>query len=280
MQNDFDMKHVEMLLKYKTYLLYDLEIKLESAEAFIAINYFLGKLTGKVPCKLFRTVEAHVSEDWIDSYNEFIKHYLEKGFKRNNIITSIEDSYEEETVTEIEDEKQTLDYFDYETCPEYNTYPCKIVETLDTNSYEFTVEHLYNTNCLFYTILVSPKTLKMMYQKGYKLNKKQVVLTQNIDLYVNDGLPKDTYKYFIYLAQQLHQIKKVKFEGPASNLEVVFSGIKVLLLSELYQKIMFKYERDISKEIVSDDDIEFIPDFKEDIKDNDYTEIKLPKVKL
>ena len=43
---------------------------------------------------------------------------------------------------------------------------------------------------------------------------------------------------------------------------------------------MFKYERDTSKEIVSDDDIEFIPDFKEDIKDNDYTEIKLPKVKL
>ena len=47
-KNDFEAKHAEMLLKYQTYLLYDVEILLQSADAFDAINYFLDKVTGKI----------------------------------------------------------------------------------------------------------------------------------------------------------------------------------------------------------------------------------------
>ena len=47
-KSDFNTLHAKMLLKYQTYLLYDLRIKLESADAYAAINYFLERVTGKI----------------------------------------------------------------------------------------------------------------------------------------------------------------------------------------------------------------------------------------
>ena len=87
LKNDFEMKHAELLLKYQTYLLYDLNIKLESADAFIAINYFLEKLAGNFLSKLFRKVKIYIDEIWLDLYNKFITFYLNKGFEIDNLNT-------------------------------------------------------------------------------------------------------------------------------------------------------------------------------------------------
>ena len=52
-ENDFEMKHAKMLLKYQTYLLYDVEIILKSTKAYTAINYFFAKVKGNIPYKFF-----------------------------------------------------------------------------------------------------------------------------------------------------------------------------------------------------------------------------------
>ena len=76
--NDFQMKHAVTLLKYQIYLLYDVEIKLQSFAAYIAINYFFDSVTGKISSKFFRRVEAYVERESM-IYNKFVKQYLEKG---------------------------------------------------------------------------------------------------------------------------------------------------------------------------------------------------------
>ena len=169
-----------MLLKYQTYLLYDIKIKLESADAFEAINYFLDKVEGNIPYKFFRFVTAYISYKWIDLYNKFMKQYLEKGFKIDKISTEIKDNDEEEQDIDIDPDKLTLELFDYETCPKSNEYSFQIVGTLDTDVKEFTIEDLNTTNFLYHTILVAPETLKMLYDVQYEFHKEQVKFTQNI----------------------------------------------------------------------------------------------------
>ena len=93
--DDFQMKHAITLLKYQTYLLYDVEIKLQSFGAYIAINYFFDSVTGKISSKFFRGVEAHISKVWALSYNKFIKHYLQRGFKQEKLNTFDISSYEQ-----------------------------------------------------------------------------------------------------------------------------------------------------------------------------------------
>ena len=88
-KNDFSMNHAEMLLKYQTYLLYNVSIKLESSDAFKAINYFLKTVEGAISYQFFWTVEAYAGKSWIDLYNEFVKLYLEKGFKYEKLNVKV-----------------------------------------------------------------------------------------------------------------------------------------------------------------------------------------------
>ena len=89
------MKHAKMLLMYQVYLLYNFKFKLESAEAFKAVNYFLKRIKRtkqKISNKFFVKVEAHVDRDWLDYYNEFAKLYLEMGFKIRKFETLINEN--------------------------------------------------------------------------------------------------------------------------------------------------------------------------------------------
>ena len=47
------MKIAKTLLMYQTYLLYDVEVTLQSGEAYKAINYFLKRTKGKISDKFF-----------------------------------------------------------------------------------------------------------------------------------------------------------------------------------------------------------------------------------
>ena len=105
-------------------------------------------------------------------------------------------------------------------CVNYANYPFpenfqfKIAKTLDTDTGQFTIEDMKATECLFYTILVSPSTLNILYKNKYEFPKNQAEFTQNISLYVKSEISNDTYKQVIYLAQQLLQFKNIYYEGP------------------------------------------------------------------
>ena len=180
-KNDFEANHAEMLLKYQTYLLYDVEIFLQSADAFDAINYFLDKVTGKMSHKFFRQVDAHFSKDWIGPYNKFMKHYLDKGLKIEKLDTEIKDEgNEEEQANEIPSMMPPLEFFDIETIPKSEKYPFKIVRVLDIVTNEINIDNFSNIDWLFDTILIKPQTLKMLYENQYELAKKHVVFTKSI----------------------------------------------------------------------------------------------------
>ena len=66
------------------------------------------------------------------------------------------------------------------------------------------MENLSTTDCLFYTIAIKPKALKMLYENKYECPKNHASFTQNIMLYIDDVITQDTYKHLVNLAQQFH----------------------------------------------------------------------------
>ena len=111
---DFNVEHVEMLVENDSYLFYDVEIRLESAKAFKAINKFLSEVEGRISRKFFRRVKAVVAMDWIDLYNNFITQCNERHLKTSKIETQMKYLTEEEK-EEAENSETKLEYFDYES---------------------------------------------------------------------------------------------------------------------------------------------------------------------
>ena len=156
----------------------------------------------------------------------------------------------------------------------------KIIRTLDTDVEQFSIEDLIMTNILYYDILVSPKTLEMLYENQFEFPKNQAGFTQSIFVYTEDAISNDTCMHLIYLAQQLYKFKMVSFGGPNLNLEFVFKGIMFLLMSEFDQKFMFEYERSTTDSTIFDENLDFSPTYKYYIKQYDDTDIQLPQIKL
>ena len=64
--DDFSMKHAKMLLMYQTYLLYNIEIQLKSANAYKAINYFLKRIKRakqKISDQFFEHIKSDIDID-------------------------------------------------------------------------------------------------------------------------------------------------------------------------------------------------------------------------
>ena len=107
------MKHAKMLLMYQTYLLYNIQIKLKSAKSFTAINYFFNRIKRtkqKISDKIFQKVEADVDIGWLDSYNKFIKSYLNMGFGREKLNTELNESITEHDTMQIVSKKPILEF--------------------------------------------------------------------------------------------------------------------------------------------------------------------------
>ena len=81
-----------MLLKYRTYLLYDVSIELKSGKAFKAINNFLANVKGNISHKFFRWVDISIGKSSVNLYNQFIKQYLSKGFNIEKLYIEEKDS--------------------------------------------------------------------------------------------------------------------------------------------------------------------------------------------
>ena len=156
----------------------------------------------------------------------------------------------------------------------------KIIRTLDTDVEQFSIEDLIMTDILYYNILVSPKTLDMLYKNQFEFPKNQAEFTQNIYLFTKDAISNDTCMHLIYLAQQLYKFKMVSFGGPNLNLEFVFKGIMFLLMPEFDQKFMFEYERSATDSAIFDESLDFPSIYIYYIKQYDDTDIQLPKIKL
>ena len=74
------MKHAAMLLKYHTYLLYNVEIDLISKKSYEAIMYLLESIDTRVTENFFKEISATVSYGTVNIYNRFISKMNEKQF--------------------------------------------------------------------------------------------------------------------------------------------------------------------------------------------------------
>ena len=63
--------------------------------------------------------------------------------------------------------KPILEFFEVMKCPNYDECQYKIVNLLDAGEEALTTEHLDDLDWLFYTILLTPHTLKMLYDNQY-----------------------------------------------------------------------------------------------------------------
>ena len=88
-ETDFEMKHAKMLLNYQTYLLYNVNVCLDSADSYKAVNYFLKRVKGRIPKNFFDKVDASISLQWLGYYNEFVKRYIDMGFNAEKISTLV-----------------------------------------------------------------------------------------------------------------------------------------------------------------------------------------------
>ena len=83
------MKHAKMLLNYQTYLIYNINVNLKTADSFKAINYFLKRVKGRISPNFFDEVNATISLKWLDYYNEFIKKFISMGFNTRSVNTTV-----------------------------------------------------------------------------------------------------------------------------------------------------------------------------------------------
>ena len=72
---EFNQQIAAMLLKYHTYLLYDLKIILESKSSYESINYFLDSIDTRVCETFFRGIDAVINSENIEEYNKFIQRF-------------------------------------------------------------------------------------------------------------------------------------------------------------------------------------------------------------
>ena len=177
------MKHAKMLLLYKTYLLYNIEVDLGSIEAFRAINNFLKQIKTakqKISDKFFRKVGASVDIDWLDEFNEFSKQYLEMGFPINIFQTTLNQNLTEQNVAINENKKPILEFCDYAKYPNNDKCQYKTVYFLDFDEATLRTENLDTLDCLFYYIEVVPDTLKMLYDNQYEFSYRHSAFTSGI----------------------------------------------------------------------------------------------------
>ena len=83
------------------------------------------------------------------------------------------------------------------------------------------------------------------------LTKKQAEYTQTVWLHIDDVIEIGTYKHIIYLAQQLHEFKKVRLQGSKSKSTLAFSVIRSVLMSEFEQKFIFEFRGYKNKSLTS-----------------------------
>ena len=89
-KDDFSMKHAEMLLGYNTYMLFNVEIKLQSSDSYRALTYFMEEVI-ELPEGFYRTLKCNISLSTIYDYNSMVQLYLEKRGKYDALSLIIED---------------------------------------------------------------------------------------------------------------------------------------------------------------------------------------------
>ena len=183
-----------MLFEYKTYLLYDVRIKLESADAYNAINSFLGKVGGdQISHKFLRKVEAHISDECLNLYNDFIILYRNKKFRENWLITVTKNKgYYRSDLEENQEEVKTLEFYGSFDMNNPYEYPCKKCEILNVNPSSSLVKDLSEIKCPFNCIRVVPESLGILFKNKFEFSEEHAQHTKNIFLMILDGLPKNT----------------------------------------------------------------------------------------
>ena len=119
--DDFNMGYANMLIKYDTYLLYDVRLKLKSIDAYKAINHFFDKVgNDDISSKFFRGINAHVDYKSYEIYNDFVLKYSDLKFKldRLNPLPDYENTKKKEIV-QIEEEDESKKDEDSEESKEY-----------------------------------------------------------------------------------------------------------------------------------------------------------------
>lgn len=91
--NNFTNERADLLIKYKTYLLYNIDVSIVSLDGFKAMNKLMdvinkaaGGYKNKYPLSFFKRVNLRIGQKSIDEYNKFIKSYSEMGFNTELVV--------------------------------------------------------------------------------------------------------------------------------------------------------------------------------------------------
>lgn len=247
--NNFGTKHANMLLKYKTYLLYNVDITIESQKGFKAINYFLDKV-GPISSDFFHEINIkNLGVKSIEVYNKFIVKYLEKGFNINVIKIELDDFLNSYQDTEEFKDVPMLEYLDYDFYPYFDmkTVPAKVVNSLSiTNSSENHEYTLDGVKCSFNCLVITLENAKYLHDNKYKFkdesckrcNKILIDFSSKTELYLNDQI-HEWIKYFI---EMFPLVRTVVLRGDQIEKNRFFTTVKYIQSIDSEEKIDFIYE--------------------------------------
>ena len=214
-----------MLLKYRTYLLYNISINIETAKGFKFVLFLLEKV-GKIADNFFEDVNIELTKSNVHEYNKFCQKYVEMGFDTDNINVELDefmDSYED---TPKYKNIPVLEFMDQIEYPFDRIPPVKITETFECNIESISTQELDKVNFKFNAFSTTLTNAKFIYDYGYRFSDSQCAHCKQILLEYDDSssefLPETINKIVSYMINMFPNITQMTYLGNQLTLEKFF----------------------------------------------------------
>ena len=135
------------------------------------------------------------------------------GFKVDKLFPSLNRSIRNYDPIETTNEKLVLEFSRMMKLSNINKCRCIFAYYLNLTKDTFTTECLSTLDCLFYSIYVTPNSLKTLYDYKCELPEQQSAFTSRMLIKYDNQSLQDTNEHIINLIQKFNNIKTVAFKG-------------------------------------------------------------------
>ena len=256
---NFSMEKAKYLLGYKTYMLYNLDIRLESKKAYDAALFFLKKV-GKVAYNLFSNVDWLVTKKTVKDFNQFIKLYLDKGFLPENVDVDIDDFLDSYEDTPQYKKLPKLEFLSEVSFPFNRVAPFKIADMFAIDEERIELSNLDEIYFQFRWLSISLLNARTIYDFGYKFKDELTEYCKEInfvfDNFSNEYLIETIKKIVAYFIKQFPLVTKISVEGEHLNLSKFFSLTQHIKEIDEENKIEISFDKpkDVSDQLNSDNE--------------------------
>lgn len=252
------MKIADYLLKYRTYLLYNVEVDVKNKKGYQAINYFLDNVD-KVSPNFFRNLVWFVTKPTIKPFNTLILKCKKLGFILENLDIEFDDYLDSYENTPKYAKLPMIEFTDTISFPFDRHPPVKECDLLDLCEQHVEVSDVDKISFLFNSLSILLKSAKNLYDYQYEFKSEHITTCKSILL--NFDVDSDEYtietvtKVIKYLWESFQEIMMIRLEGPKITLTKFFELVTAIKQFDVDNKIQLEFDKpnDVSDDLNSED---------------------------